>query len=165
MKHIQLTLLIITFVKIRGDHNYFEYADCGETCTNQRTCCTISEEDGNFITSCCNSGDCRAREDNKVVCLCPGEAPMGGSDIWGEFHRIVHPVTTTPRPEIEGNCQVWKAVSAASWSVGGLLILVYTSRILIKRIRRPPQGFERIVSPDNPYQPNSTVQDIESVGD
>ena len=165
MNIIQLALLTILVGKIRSDHDYFEYADCGETCTIQRTCCTISEDGENFITSCCNSEDCKAKVSNEVVCLCPGEAPLGGSGIWGEFHRVVHPVTTTPRPETRGNCRTWQAVSAASWSIGGLLILIYVSGIIVKKFRRPPQGFERIVSPDNPYQPNSTVQDIENVSD
>ena len=155
-------LLIFMLGIARAAHDYFEYENCGETCTAQRSCCTISEQEGNFITTCCNSEDCMARENNLVVCLRPGLPPVGGSDIWNDFHQAVYPPTPVPPQPSKDNCMVWRSLVGVGWSIVGLFIVIGTMKFVLKKMRSR-NNFERVINPDSPYQ--DTVQDIESVDD
>ena len=151
-----LNLLILLIGTSQAANDYFEYDDCGETCVIQRSCCTITEKNENFITTCCSSEECSARENNRVVCLCPGWAPAGGQDIWYNFRRLVHPTTTTDRPAPENQqvCDKWKIMLGTSWCIIGLVITFYLVKISVKRFRSR-NDFERVISDDSPYQPTT----------
>lgn len=155
-------ILLILLGTVRASHDYFEYEDCGHTCTVQKSCCTIKEDNGNFITKCCNSEECEAKESNIVVCLRPNEAPIGGSDIWPEFRRTVHPSTstTTPAPEVNKDCRTWKAVSGVSWSLLGIVVIILTV-IFVLRWSRSRNVYSQVINPDNPYR--ETVQNNDSM--
>lgn len=154
MKIIQLQFLLGMVI---AQHDYFEYDDCGETCTSQRTSCTIAEGDsGNFITTCCSSEDCLAHESNLVVCLRPGQAPSGGSDLWSMYQPRVHPSTTTSKPETSDDCKRWKIMLISGWALSGLSLIFYVAIFVKRRISRV--NFEQLVNEDNPYQP--TVHDV-----
>ena len=47
---MKLHLLIRLLSSSGATHNYFEYEDCGEAFTNQKSSCRISEENGNLAT-------------------------------------------------------------------------------------------------------------------
>ena len=116
---------------MNADHDFFEYEDCGEACTVQRFSCIISEaEDGKFITKCTDSQECRASEDNNVVCLMPGHPPLGGQDLWPDFHRRVYP-STTPRPESQENCSVWKITTGVGFGCFLILMSIYAVRKIV----------------------------------
>ena len=140
-------------------HDYFEYDDCGDTCTYQKMCCTISENNGDFITTCCNSEDCMARESDEVVCLRPGSAPTGGETLWPSFRQKVHPSTTTPAPEKPAECEKWKVMLGIGWSLSGLSLIFLMVKFVVKKMKSR-QRYQQIVSEDHPYQP--TVENIDN---
>jgi len=90
-----------------------------------------------------------AKESSSIVCLCPGQAPAGGSDIWNEFRRIVHPTTTTAAPEIQENCERYKILLGIGWSIAGVIIVFTAVKFVIRKLKSQ-NDFERLVSPDEP---------------
>ena len=157
MKHILLIALTIGITT--AYHDYFEYEDCGVTCTSQRSSCIISEsETGKFITKCTDSEECRASENNNVVCLMPGEPPLGGQDLWPDFQHRVYP-STTPRPDIQNSCKIWKIMSSVSLSCSSVMFMIFVVRKILTKLRSR-RVFERIVTDDHPYQ--DTVQNVEN---
>ena len=153
-------LLCILLGSSLADHDYFEYEDCG-ACTKERACCTIAEENpGEFITRCCSSEDCRAQESNLIVCICPDQAPIGGSDLWPDFRRWIHPSTTTPAPEKPDECAKWKVMLGVGWFLSGSSLIFFLVKILLRKLRSRPR-FERVIDDDHPYQP--TTQSIDNI--
>ena len=146
MKIVLMLLLVI----VKADHDFFEYSDCGSTCTNQRVNCVISEDEAeNFEVKCCSSEDCEALASNTVVCLQPGKAPLGGSDIWPDFQRSVHPSTTTVTPEVQSECTVWKTLLGIGWSLNGVIILFCVVKLALRKLRgrsQPETSVEDAIS-------------------
>lgn len=140
-------LPILLLASVESTHDYFQYDDCGETCTSQRTCCTISKEAGGFDTRCCDSEFCMAQESNLVVCLRPGSPPIGGIDIWSEFKRSVHPPTATPL--IATDCGIWQCLTAAGWTLFVLSTTITIIRFIMRKMRRTETDSEAIVGDDD----------------
>jgi hypothetical protein len=158
LTRIEIIFVLLAFLgSIKAAHNYFEYEDCGNSCVNQKVSCVISEENGDFITKCCSSEDCIAAENNWVVCLRPGEAPLGGSDIWEDFREKVHPTTTTEAPETPEDCTKFKVLLGIGWSASASFIAFQIMKLILKKIRKR-RNAERLLSDEQP-----TVQDIENV--
>lgn len=161
---MRLTLVILLLGRSAADHDYFQYEDCGEACTRERTSCTISEENGNFVTRCCSGEDCLARMNNEVVCLRPGEPPRGGEDIWKEFESRVHPSTTTTTPPMREDCARLKILLGVGWTISSALILFHTCRVILRRIRRRPHDSDE--ETDVFHNPNyrPATPEIENAG-
>lgn len=135
-------LLLIVLGNARAAHDFFQYEDCGRTCTMQRTSCTISQENGDFVIKCCDSEECRAKQSNLVVCLSPGQPPMGGTDIWPDFKRRTYPPTPEPIA-VETNCRIWQILCIVGWMLLIALGMICLLRIIFRR-EEPRTGRRRM---------------------
>lgn len=140
-------LFLLLLECVSTEHDYFEYEDCGIACTIQQSSCTITEETpGKFITRCCNGEDCVAQESNRVVCLRPGSAPLGGSDVWQDFKRIVYPGNSTPTPL---TCSKWQILLAGTWLVNVILVMIGIFKFIRSRRENPEQLINQESPEDN----------------
>ena len=153
-----LGTVIILAVILRGD-TYFQYDDCDESCKQLKESCTITEISPDYFPIQCFKDEhkCAAVASDQEVCLRPNKTPLGGRDIWNDFHKhaiitttTLEPTTTTERPI--------KPESIANYALSIILGIIATLSIslnlflIFKRKLPINSRYETFTDSENPYR-------------
>ena len=153
-----LGAVILLVAILKGD-TYFQYDDCDDSCKRMNESCTIIEISPDYFPSQCFKDEhkCAAIASDQEVCLRPNKSPLGGKDIWNDFHRhevitttTSEPTTTTERPIRPESISKY----ALSMTLGVIMVLSISLNLFLLYKRKVSIGsrYETFTDSENPYR-------------
>ena len=151
-----------------GSVGYFLYGDCDVSCQHANVSCTISEVSPYYFPCDCieNDNACLDLASDDVVCLRKDKEVSGGKNIWRDYQKhmstttTARPLTTTTRkPDHHAGINLTTLTLSVVFGVSSFLSLSIHAVQLFQKRRSTNQSYERIRTPDNPYQ--DTIEEVQ----